>query len=235
MPAPAYRRIMQAIRDDIARGALAPGARVPSEHQLVERFAVSRMTANRALRDLAQEGLIIRTAGSGSFVAEQRLEISLLVVPDIAAEITASGRAYSARVIEALAISAPKKMADALGLESGARVFRSLIVHSADQQPMQVEDRLVNPAFAPHYLAQDFTRSTPNSYLTAIGRIEEVEQTIEAVAADTRLAGLLGIPRHSPCLTVTRRTWSHGMTATRVTLTSPGQSWRLTARFRPGA
>ncbi|CAN1554472.1 PhnF Transcriptional regulators [Rhabdaerophilaceae bacterium] len=231
---PAYRRIMQVIREEIASGALKPGARVPSEHRVVERFSVSRMTANRALRELAQEGLIVRAAGSGSFVAEKRLDVSLLVVPDIAEDIVATGLAYTGLVISAAAMAAPADLAEALGLEIGATVFRSLIIHQADGKPVQLEDRYVNPAFAPDYLGQDFTTTTPNAYLTTIGRVSEVEQTIEAIAASPLVSKRLAIPRNAPCLRVTRRTWSLGRIATSARLIAPGQNWRLTARFRPG-
>jgi len=70
--APRYAAIKLFIRDTIKSGRLRPGDRVPSEAELVSRFGVSRMTANRALRELQSAGLLVRRAGSGSFVAEPR-------------------------------------------------------------------------------------------------------------------------------------------------------------------
>ncbi len=230
---PRYRRIMEAIRAEIASGRLPPGARVPSEHELVRRFGVARMTVNRALRELAAEGLVTRTAGSGTFVADRRLEVSLLVVPDIAAEIRASGRAHRARVLRLERAAAPESVARALDLEPGAPAFHSLILHRADEAPVQLEDRWVNPAYAPDYLAQDFTTRTPNAYLTAIGRVEEVEEEIEAVAAGPEEARWLAIGAGTPCLQLRRRTFANGRWATTVRLVGPGRSWRLVARFRP--
>src|SRR3546814_18507378 len=69
---PRYAAIKQSIYDAIGDGRLKPGDRVPSEADLVEQFDVSRMTANRALRELQSAGIIVRRAGSGSFIAEPK-------------------------------------------------------------------------------------------------------------------------------------------------------------------
>lgn len=224
---------MEAIRTEIAQGRLPPGARVPSEHELVRRFGVARMTANRALKELAAEGLIVRTAGSGTYVADRKLEHSALVVPDIAQEIRASGRSYRGDVLTAEELAAPEPIARALELAPGAPVFHTRILHRADGIAVQLEERWVNPAYAPEFLAQDFTARTPNAYLTAIGRVEEAEETIEAVAADRAEARLLEVAPGTPCLLLTRRTFARGLWATTARLLGPGRRWRLTARFRP--
>ena len=228
-----YRRIMAAIRGLIAAGSLKPGERVSSEHELMEAFGVSRMTAHRALRELAQEGLVVRAAGRGSYVAQRRLDVSLLRVPDIAEDIRAEGGVHDAVAVAIRRTRATADIAAALQIAPGEMVLHSLLVHRSGGAPVQIEDRYVNAAFAPDYLAQDFTSRTPNAYLTAIAPIEEAEQIVEAVAADARLARLLAIGRGSPCLKVTRRTWAAGMAATFVRLVSPGERWRFTARFRP--
>jgi GntR family transcriptional regulator, histidine utilization repressor len=231
----AYKAIMQALRTDIAAGRLRPGDRVPSENELVAAFGVSRMTANRAVRELAQDGLVIRTAGSGTHVAQRRLELSLLRVPDIAEEIRADTGRYSARLIERHAAAAAADIAAALGIAPGAPVFHTVIVHDSAGRPFQLEDRYVNPAFAPEYLDQDFTAITPNAYLTSVASFDDVEQTVEAVPADVRCASLLAVPRGHACLMVTRRTWRDGMAATLARLVASGETWRLNVRFRPDA
>ncbi|MCS6878871.1 MAG: histidine utilization repressor [Geminicoccaceae bacterium] len=230
---PLYERIKETIRAEIASGRLAPGARVPSEHELVRRFGVSRMTAHRALRELALEGVIVRTVGAGSFVAEHRLEHSALVVPDMAQEVRASGRSYRGEVLLRERVAAPPEVARALELAHGAEAFHLLLVHRADELPLQLEDRWVNPAFAPDFLEQEFAARTPNAYLTAIAPVEEAEEVIEAVAADREAARLLGIRPGEACLALTRRTFARGLWATTARLLAPGRRWRLFARFRP--
>ena len=65
---PRYQQLKELIIDQISSGALKPSQRVPSENQLVVSMGVSRMTANRALRELNDEGYLDRKAGIGSFV-----------------------------------------------------------------------------------------------------------------------------------------------------------------------
>jgi GntR family histidine utilization transcriptional repressor len=231
MAAKAYRVIIEALRAEIASGRLKPGDRIPSENELVAAFGVSRMTANRAVRELAQAGLVTRTVGSGSFVAEPRLELSLLRVPDIVAEIRQAGGLYAASVIVRARASASPELARALEKPAGADILHTLIVHRSDGRPIQLEDRHVDPDFAPDYLDQDFETRSPNAYLTAIARPEQAEQIVEAAPADARTAQLLEIAKGHCCLKVTRRTWCGGRVATMATLTAPGERWRLNVRF----
>ena len=68
-----YLQVKHFILEQIAGGTLRAGARVPSENELTRTLAISRMTANRALRELAADGVLVRVAGVGTFVAEQRV------------------------------------------------------------------------------------------------------------------------------------------------------------------
>ncbi len=69
MKVPLYEQLYRFVLGEIEAGRLAPGARVPSEKALADQFRVSRITSKRALEKLAQEGLIQRARGRGSFVA----------------------------------------------------------------------------------------------------------------------------------------------------------------------
>jgi len=74
---PLYRRIKDGIKQHIEDGTLGPGSRAPSERELAARYGVSRMTARQALSELAQEGLLERIQGQGTFVAEKKIEQSV--------------------------------------------------------------------------------------------------------------------------------------------------------------
>ncbi len=82
-----YLQIKQHILDGIRERHYQAGDRIPTEAALCEQFAVSRMTVNKALRELVAEGWLVRTAGSGSFVADRRTESPLLAIRNIADEI----------------------------------------------------------------------------------------------------------------------------------------------------
>lgn len=65
--APLYQKVKAHILKKIEQGELASSSRVPSENELVAELKVSRMTANRALKELAAEGILTRVAGGGYF------------------------------------------------------------------------------------------------------------------------------------------------------------------------
>lgn len=229
-PVPQYRRVKDHIAARIAAGEWAPGARVPSEGELTRSFGLSRMTVNRALRELAAEGQIVRVQGVGSFVAQRKAESAIFAVRNIAQEIAATGRRHTAEVL-ILGADRNPEMAARLGLGPDEPIFHSLLVHRADGLPVQLEDRWVNPRFAPNYLDQDFRAITPNQHLTALAPYQRFEHVIEAEAPGSDAARRLRLEPGEPCLVLTRRTWARGMVSSVARLTHPGRRYRLAGEF----
>lgn len=228
---PLYQQVKRHILDKIDSGDWAPSQRIPSEHELVRELGASRMTVNRALRELANAGRIERMQGVGTFVADPRPSLELLHIRNIADEIRERGHAYACTVVEAQAIAAEGHIADSLGVAPGSEVFHTLLIHRENGVPIQLEDRYVNPAVAPDYLALDFTETTPNEYLMRQAPLSEVEHTLEAILPDARVQTLLEIGPDEPCLQLHRRTWSRGLVASRAWLTHPSSRYRISARF----
>src|SRR3954469_21137546 len=142
---PAYEQVKGWIRQHIASGEWKPGDVVPSEASLMERFAISRMTANRALRELSTEGLVNRVQGSGTRVAQLHRISSQLVIRDIHEEVAERGHAHGTRVLKVEHEKAAPALADSLGVPRGARVFHTVLVHLENGVPILYEDRYVNP------------------------------------------------------------------------------------------
>jgi len=230
MTEPLYRRVKRHILERIGSGALGEGAQVPSENELTRTLGVSRMTAHRALRELTAEGVIRRVRGAGSFVAAAKPESALFEIRNIAEEVAARGGRHSCDVLLLAAEKAGAEAATAFGLRPGAKLFHSLLVHRENGQPIQIEDRLVSPAFAPLYLKQDFSRATPNQYLMGLRRPDAVEHVVEAILPERRLQKLLGIGAGEPCLMLLRRTWCAGQVVTRARLVHPARRYRLAGR-----
>ena len=235
MPPPAapYARVKQFLKRELAQGRWPPGALMPSEADLVAKFGVSRMTVNRALRELQSEGLVRRTQGVGTFAAPLHRVSSTLTIRDLHEEIVSRGHAHRADVHLAREEPAGEALAGRLGLAPGAPVFHTLIVHHENGVPLQCEDRYVNPACAPGYLAVDFTRITPTHYLLDVAPLWEAQYAIEASAPTAREARLLGIRRHAACLVVVRRTMSKGVPITLARLVHPGNRYQIDGAFKP--
>ena len=85
---PLYAGVKRSILDRIRSGAWASGHRIPSESELVAELGVSRMTVNRALRELSMEGVLVRMQGLGSFVAEGKQPLGVFEVRSIAEELS---------------------------------------------------------------------------------------------------------------------------------------------------
>ena len=177
-----YLQVKHYVLERIAGGTLRCGERVPSENELVRELAVSRMTANRALRELTQDGVLVRVAGVGTFVAERRVHAHPLEVRNIADEIRARGHDYRVKVIELSAASASAEQAERFEVKAGSPLSYSLLTHYEGPLPLQVEERYVNPAVAPGYLENDFTRTTPHEFLIRIAPLQRAEHTVRARA-----------------------------------------------------
>nr|WP_225168405.1 histidine utilization repressor [Ensifer sp. IC4062] len=226
-PVPRYEAVKQFIRSRIESGEWPANHRIPSENDIVADLGVSRMTANRALRELASEGAITRVQGVGSFVAAHKGSTALLEVRNIADEIRERGHRHTSRLTLLEVGPASPEIGDALGLPTGARVFHSIMVHCEEEVPIQIEDRFVNPTVCPNYMAQDFSAMTPNAYLTLVAPITRTEQIVEAVLPKPWECKLLAIGRNEPCLMIRRRTWWETATVTTARLLYPGTRYRL--------
>ncbi|WP_035693367.1 histidine utilization repressor [Azospirillum halopraeferens] len=230
-PAPLYRKIKRLIARRVLGGDWPREKRIPSENELVRELGVSRMTVHRALRELTDEGILVRLQGVGTFVAPAKPQSALLELRNIADEIRGRGHGHRCDVHRLGAEPADVRTAAVFGLDPGDPVYRSLCVHREDGTPVQVEDRWVNPLAAPAYPEQDFTRVTPNEYLSVVVPATEVEHVIEAVVPDAQAQRLLGIGADEPCLRLIRTTWSGTLPVTRAHLLHPGTRYRLAGRF----
>ncbi|MFQ5348598.1 MAG: histidine utilization repressor [Rhodothalassiaceae bacterium] len=230
---PLYRQIKEMILEGIASGAYGVGERVPSEPELVARFRVSRMTANRALRELADAGFVKRIPGVGTFVADRRAQGALLAIRDIAEELAEQGHVHGRRVLAHSRVAASRDLAERFGLAEGATLIHARVLHCRDGVPVLIEDRYVNERVAPGYLHIDLSRETSYAYLTRVAPLEEVEHRIHAMAPPPDIRELLALAPHEPCLVVCRRTWSKGEVTSVAELLHAGSRYDIRGRFRP--
>lgn len=225
---PIFQQIKDYLLGEIASGRWKEGDVVPSEQALVRQFGVSRMTVNRAVRELTAEQVLVRRQGSGTYVAPQKYQATLVEIRNIADEIRARGRQHASRVLLLRAETADETLAAEFMLEPGAPLFHSVIVHFENETPIQLEDRWVDPACAPAYLEQDFASITPNEHLSAVAPLQGAMYTIEAQPASEETARLLAIGVGLPCLVLHRRTTSAGRVASVATMWHPGHLARFT-------
>lgn len=232
MTAPLYAKVKDHILQHIRSGAWTPGTRVPSENELVESFSISRMTANRALRELTADGFLSRVPGVGTFVKEPPARTSLLELRNIAEEIAARGHKHAAYIERRETLEAPPALAEEFELRQPAKLFHLVMVHTENGVPVQLEDRYVNPFVVPRFNDQDFSATTPTAYLVAAVPVDELEHTVEAIMPTSEQRELLDINEHEPCLALHRRSWSKGHVVTVATLIYPASRYALYSRYK---
>jgi GntR family transcriptional regulator, histidine utilization repressor len=230
---PRYQQLKDLIIQRISTGELRPNDRVPSENELVEAQSVSRMTANRAMRELTDEGYVKRIAGRGTFVSDFRSQSHVLEVQNIADEISARGHTHTSEVLRQSRQHARGEIAKALHVEQGTDIFHLLLVHFESGSPIQIEDRHVVAAFAPDCLQQDFQKITPSAYLTSVAPLQEAEQVVRSHMPNAAVRERLQMDAHEPSLVVIRRTWFEGRPVTFARLHHPGSRYELTGHYAP--
>ncbi|MDB5982320.1 MAG: histidine utilization repressor [Pseudomonas sp.] len=233
-PAPQvlYRRAKDFVQGKLRSGEWKPGDLIPSENRLVQELSMSRMTVNRALRELTEEGHLVRVSGVGTFVAESKPQSNLLRITAIADEIVARGHRYSCQVLHMGREAASMAVAAALALPTGTSVFHLLCVHCEEGVPVQLEDRYVNPELVPDFLQQDFGEHLqPAKYLLNVIRPDEMEHIVEASHPSSDESRHMQIDANEPCLVLMRRTWSGSKIVTWVRLIHPSSRYRLGSRL----
>lgn len=230
---PRYQQLKALIIGRISRGELQPSDRVPSENELVDATGVSRMTANRALRELNDEGYVNRVAGVGTFVADFKAASHVLEVRNIADEIALRGHSHSSALLLQTTTKANSTVAAALEIEAGVDVFHLKLTHLESDIPIQIEDRFVLPQFFPELLAQDFTTTTPSAYMTSVSPLQEAEHIVRAEMPSVDVRRHLKMGSDEPCLVVTRRTWAQGKTVSFAHLYHPGSRFELSGHYAP--
>jgi len=225
---PIFQRIKDFLTAQIAAGHWKEGDVIPSEQALVKQFGVSRMTVNRAVRELTAEAVLTRRQGSGTFVAPQKYQATLLEIRSIADEVRSRGHAHRSSLQLLERAKANELLAKQFDLPAGHVLYHSVLVHYENGVPIQVEDRWVNPLCAPDYILQDFTQQTPNEYLVAAAPLQGASYSLEALAAPRDIADMLAMEARQPCLVLKRQTRSAGQIASLVTMWHPGHRYQFT-------
>ena len=227
----AYKRVKAYVLEHIQSGQWAEGSTVPGEEALAHTFGVSRMTVNRALRELSDAGLVERVQGSGTFVAQRKYQSILLEIRNIADEVASRGHVHRSDLQLLERCLADEKLALQFKVPPRTLLFHSVVVHFENDLAIQVEDRYVNPAVAPDYMTLDFQSHTPNEYLMRVAPLQGVNFTLEACMPPPNIGALLGCEVNEPCVLLKRQTRSKGHTASCATMWHPASRYQFAGSF----
>jgi GntR family transcriptional regulator len=197
--APRYREIESALRARIA--TLHPGQRLPSDMDLCAEFGVSRMTARHAMAQLAEEGLVRRDPGRGTFVAEPPTHRRANSLMTFSREMRRQGRVPTSRIVRRLLRAPTDAERAALRVTRDDQVVELCRVRLADGEPLAVETAVLPSRCADAVLAADLEAGSLHEALIGAGVVpSRGTSSIAAEAASSMDAGLLGVDPGEPML-----------------------------------
>ena len=190
------------------------------------------MTVNKAIRDLVSEQRLQRKPRLGTFVCTSRnkAESPLVDIRNIAEEVRARGHRYHNSIEVQHQMIADENIATRLGVMLGSPVFYSEIIHFENESAIQLECRWVNVEFAPDYLKQDFSQTTPTQYLFEHCPLSAIEHSVEAIIAPKSIQKALQMDAKEACLQLKRRTWSERNLVSFALLYHPGSRYKLSSK-----
>ncbi len=208
-PIPAYQQIKQHILQAIHSGKWTTGMAIPTEMSLAKTFAVSRMTVNRALKELSEEKVLERRQGSGTFVAQQQFNHAVVEVRNLADDIRQTGKTYRAQVIgkKTCAVSALPIGIQPL-FQATQTLFQLDVVHYSNDVPIQYEKRWVDSELVPEFGQQDFTQVNSSDYLIHNVPLVKGNYVIQAKSPTPDIAGWLNMTDTQAALVLTRYTYA---------------------------
>jgi GntR family transcriptional regulator len=205
---PLYQQIKETLRSGILDGKYPPHSRMPSESELQDMFAVSRITIRQALGDLQKEGLIFKVHGKGSFVSQPRAVQNITSLQGLAEAMASEGHEIVNRVVSFNFVPANDKVAAKLQLDEGATVAEIHRVRLLDREPTSYEVTFLPEALGKKLVRVDLaTRDIflilENDCGVALG---SADLSINAIPARPPITRALEIKRDAPVLRVERVT-----------------------------
>jgi GntR family transcriptional regulator, histidine utilization repressor len=217
----------QSVRNEVLRRINSrqwkPGDLIPNEADLSLEFGCARATVSRALRGLAEAGLLDRKRKGGTRVAVHPVRKATLEIPVIRHEIEGKGSVYRYSMVTAERKVPTPDICARMQVKAGRKLLHIVCIHMADGRPYVFENRWINPDAVPEVEHADFTRQSPNEWLVANVPFEGGDIGFTAITAGTREAELLSCEEGEGLFVIDRSTWNEKETITAVRLTfAPG-------------
>jgi GntR family transcriptional regulator len=199
---PVYKRIQSEIRDRIASAGLKPGDAVASERELAKTHKVSLMTARHALAGLEREGIVERRRGAGTFVAAPKIQFNKLM--SYTEQMSSRGLAPRSRVLVAKVIADEQEVAARLGLPAASRVLKIQRLRLTGEEPFAMETCYLPAAEFADLASAPLGRNSLFAILQHDYGVElaYADEEVDATAADSDTAELLGVPRGASVLRI---------------------------------
>lgn len=215
-------RSWQAVQEEVRRRISAriwrPGAFIPHEAELAAEFGCARATVNRALRALADEGILERRRKAGTRVAANPVRRARFDIPVIRDEIEAKGAVCRHSVLLRETAAPPPEIRARMRCPAPEALLHLQTLYLADGSPYVFEDRWINPTAVPPLESESFAEISPNEWLVREVPFEGGDFTFSAITATARESSVLSCPEGEGLFVLDRTTWTPGAVITSVRL-----------------
>jgi GntR family histidine utilization transcriptional repressor len=202
-----YQKIQADVLHRIRERVWPPGELIPGEVELAEEFKCARATVNRALRELADTGILDRRRKAGTRVALNPARRATMKIPVIRCEVEQHGSIYT-HILRSQKMAIPTaSIAAKLKLVTADKMLHMRTLHQADNKPFMYEDRWVNPRIVPEILKADLSKISTNEWLVQNAPFTSGTITLAAITATREIAKALEIDRATAILLLERITW----------------------------
>lgn len=211
-PVPLYSQIRELLRERILDGTYRGDQQMPSEHEMVKAFGVSRITVRQALNDLQKEGLIFKIHGKGTFVSRAKAVQSLMRVEGFGEAMSGAGHETFSRVLGHRVVHAGKSVAARLQVGERDEIMEIRRLRYLDREPISLDVTYVPLDIGRRLVKEDLARRDvfvilDNDYGFAL---ERADLRIDAMVADASLANQIEIPEGAAVLRIERLTYTTG-------------------------
>lgn len=207
-PVPLYFQISSRIESAILSGVLPAGARLENEMALGGRLGLSRPTVRRAMQELVDKGLLVRSRGIGTQVVHGHLTRKVALT-SLFEDLSMSGKRPSSLVLTHEVMAAPTAVASVLGVQPGSAVFHLRRLRLADGVSFAILENYVPESFSA-LTAGQLERHSLYQLMRARGASMRVaKQKIGARTASAEEGELLEMGADGPVLTVDRTVYDN--------------------------
>jgi len=218
-----WRGIQAEVMRRITERIWQPGDLIPNEADLADEFGCARATVNRALRALAEAGLLDRRRKAGTRIMRNPVRKAILDIPITRLEVERRGATYRHVVLERKRTNPPPSVRQQLGLPKTADLLHIRALHCADDRPFIYEDRWANLAIVPDILDVDFSRISANEWLVNNAPFTNGDISFSAAEATEPEAEILETQEGAALFVIERTTWNGSQPITSVRLAyAPG-------------
>lgn len=181
--------------------SLEPGASLPSERELAERYGIARMTVRTEVDRLVADGLVYRIHGRGTFVAAPRVT-QAMTLSSFSEDMAERGLSPGSQMLACHVVLATGEVAGHLEIAAGSPVIRIQRVRTADGDPMALEEAFLPAERFPGLDQADLEHGSLFAVLEEDWGVQLAtgEQRVVAISFDDVQARLLGVDPGAPGL-----------------------------------